>query len=127
MLHVMNLSCPLRICISLLLNFCVITVRIVRGRELNLTESTLLPWLSPGISADKPSVFCDANEYGKDLIAADCRDAITGIGRSRRLMRFAERTAGQETWDVGLPFRQIGSKDATYRKSSFTSQRHIAI
>ena len=95
-------------------------------RELNFTELSLLPSqsssiddlnqtsLSPDldISANKPAVFCDATRYGRGLVAADCRDAITGIKRNKQRVRFGERSADPGTWDVGLPSRQIGGKDA---------------
>ena len=64
----------------------------------------------------KPAVFCDGDQYGRDLVIADCKDAITAIKRSKQQVRFRERTADQETWDVGLPFRQIGSEDAAKEK-----------
>ncbi len=67
--------------------------------------------LSPDIAANKPAVFCDGNQYGRDLVIADCRDAITGIPRTTQRVRFGERSADPRTWDVGLPSRQIGSED----------------
>lgn len=69
--------------------------------------------LSSDLSANKPAVFCDEEEYGRDLIAADCTDAITGIKRTTRRLRFGERSADPGTWDVGLPSREIGGKDPT--------------
>ena len=103
-----------------------LVVQRVQYRELNFTELSLLPSQStsidrlnqtspspdPDISANKPAVFCDATEYGRDLVTADCRDAITGIKRNKQRVRFGERSADPETWDVGLPSRQIGGKDA---------------
>ena len=89
---------------------------------LALTEPSVLPnrsssinysnrtWLHPDTSTNKLAVFCDGNQYGRDLLAADCRDAITGIPRMTQELRFGERSADPSTWDVSLPSRQIGSK-----------------
>ena len=120
----MNLMNPLQIWLSLLLVVRVLLVQAGRDRELNLTALSPLrsqpnlidrpnqTSLSPGISANSPAIICDGDQYGRDLVFADCKDAITGIKRSRQNLRFGERTASQQTWDVGLPFRQIGSEDA---------------
>ena len=77
--------------------------------------------LSPDIPANKVAVFCDGNQYGRDLVIADCRDAITGIPRTTQRARFGERSADPRTWDVGLPSRQIGSEDALEENSFSTT------
>ena len=121
--HVMNLIPVLQIWLSLLLIVRALVVQVSRDRESDPTEFSLLPShsslihrlnqtsLSTGSSADNLAVFCDADQYGRDLIYADCKDAITAIKRRRQPLRFGERSADKETWDVGLPFRQIGSED----------------
>lgn len=108
----------------LLLSIRALVVRFVHDREFKTPGLSLLPSQSSSfdslnqtslpsdILANKPAVFCDGDEYGRNLIAADCRDAITGIKRSTQKLRFAERYADPRTWDVGLPSRQIGGKDA---------------
>lgn len=90
----MNPTRPLQTWLFLVLIVQALVVQHVQGRELNFTElflpsgqsssidrlnQTLLP---QDISASRPAVFCDGNEYGKDLVVADCRDAITGIRRN---------------------------------------------
>ena len=119
----MNTYSSLQIWVSLFHVVYVFAIKIARNRELNLTESSFPPSQSslvyplnltsssPGISANRPVIFCDGDQYGTDLLLADCRDAITGIKRSRQELRFGERSADQATWDVGLPSRQIGSED----------------
>ena len=89
---------------------------------LTLTEPTVLPnrsssidhpsrtWLHSDMSTNKLSIFCDGEQYGRNLLAADCRDALTGIPRLTQELRFGERSADPSTWDVGLPSRQIGGK-----------------
>lgn len=121
----MNPTRPLRPWLFLLLIVRALVVQHVQGREPNFTELFLLSGQSSSfdrlnqtllpqdISASRPAVFCDGNEYGKDLVVADCRDAITGIRRNTQRVRFGERSADIRTWDVGLPSRQIGCKDAT--------------
>ena len=116
---------PLHIWVSLLLVVRALVIQVAPERDPNLTESTLLPSQlgliqrlnqssrPSGITADRPLVICEGNEYGRNLVAEDCKDAITGVKRNRQKLRFGERSAPQETWDVGLPFRRIGSKDAT--------------
>lgn len=120
----MNLTRPLQTWLFLLLVVRALVVQPVLDRELNLTELSLLPSqsnpidrlnqtsLSPDMIPNKPAVYCDGDEYGRDLIIADCRDAITGIKRSTQQLRFGERSADPGTWDVGLPSRQIGGEDA---------------
>ena len=120
----MRIIPPLQIWLSLLLTVRALVVQVVQDWKPNLTELSLLPSqsslihrlnqtsLSPGISANKPAVFCDGDLYGRNLNVADCRDAITGIKRTRQQLRFGQRSADQGTWDVGLPFRQIGSENA---------------
>lgn len=119
----MRIIFPLQFWLPLLLIVRALVVQLVHDSKPNLTELPLLTsqssWthgfnqtsLSPGISANKPTVFCDGDQYGKDLNVADCRDAITGIKRTRQQLIFGERSADQGTWDVGLPFRQIGRED----------------
>lgn len=99
-------------------------VQPVREKDSNSSESSLQSTqlssnyrlnqtsLSPDTSANGLAVFCDGDHYGRDLVAADCKDAITAIQRTRQRMRFGERSADPDTWDVGLPARQIGSEDA---------------
>ena len=89
---------------------------------LTLTEPSVLPnqsssidhpnrtWLHSDKSTNNLAVFCDGYQYGRDLLAADCRDALTGIPRMTQELRFGERSADPSTWDVGLPSRQIGGK-----------------
>ena len=120
----MSLTRLLQTWLFLLLIVRALVVQPVQDRELSLTELLRLPSqsssihrfnqtpLSPDILARKPAVFCDGNEYGRDLIAADCRDAISAIKRNTQRVRFGERSADPGTWDVGLPSRQIGSEDA---------------
>ena len=120
----MHIVASLQIWLSALLVVRALVVQFVPDRQPNLTEPSLLPsqsslvrhlnqtWLSPDISANKPPVFCDGDQYGRNLIVADCTDAITGIKRSRQQVRFGERTHETRTWDISLPFRQIGSEDA---------------
>lgn len=110
----MNLKPLLPIWISLPSIICALFVQNV-DTELNLTDISFLPnhtSLSEGISANKPAIFCDGNQYGINLVLTDCKDAVTGIKRSRQLLRFSERSAGPGMYDVGLPFRQIGCEDA---------------
>lgn len=116
----MNPTRPLQTWLFLVLIVQALVVQYVQGRELNFTELFLLSGQSSSIdrlnqtllpqdiSASRPAVFCDGNEYGKDLVVADCRDAITGIRRNTQRVRFGERSADIRTWDVGLPSRQIG-------------------
>lgn len=120
----MHIVVSLQIWLSTLLVVRALVVQFVPDGKPNLTEPSLLPsqsnlirhlnqtWLSPGISENKPAVFCDGDQYGRNLIVADCRDAITGIKRSKQQVRFGERTPETRTWDISLPFRQIGSEDA---------------
>lgn len=120
----MNLTCLLQVWLFLLFIVRALVVQSVQDRELAFTGSSLLPSqaipihrfnqtsLSLETSANKPAVFCDGDLYGIDLLVADCRDAITGLKRDTQQVRFGERSADPETWDVGLPSRQIGSKDA---------------
>lgn len=120
----MNLTCPLQTWPFLLLFVQVLAVQPVQDTELYSSEYSHLSGqsdlidrlnqtsLSSDISANKPAVFCDGAEYGIDLVAADCRDAITAIKRNTQPVRFGERSADPRTWDVGLPSRQIGSKYA---------------
>ena len=133
----MDIIALFRIWLFLLLIVRAFVVPAGRDGELNLTEISLLPsqsslihrlnqtLLSPSIPANKPAVFCDGDLYGRDLDVADCKDAITGIKRTRQQLRFGERDTGQRTWDVGLPFRQIGSEHAVQRKSLLTSPCHL--
>lgn len=121
----MNLTRLLQNWLSLLLIVRALVVQPVQDRELDFTELSLLPSqsisidrvnqtsFSSDIPLNKPAVFCDGDLYGVGLIVADCRDAITGIKRNTQQVRFGERSADPATWDVGLPSRQIGSKDAT--------------
>lgn len=123
---------PLQIWLPLLLIVRALVVQLEHDSKPKLTELPLSPnqsslihtfnqtSLSPGVSANKPTVFCDGDQYGRDLIVADCRDAITGIGRTRQKVRFGERSGDEGTWDVGLPFRQIGCEDAALEKSPVT-------
>ena len=120
----MNIVVSLQIWLSTLLVIRALVVQFVPDREPDLTEPSLVSsqsnsihhlnqtQLSPGISVNNPVVFCDGDQYGRDLIVADCKDAITGIKRSRQQVRFGERTPETRTWDISLPFRQIGSEDA---------------
>ena len=124
--HIMYLIRQLQTWLLFLLIIRALVVQRVQYRELTFTELSLLPSQSssidrlnqtspspdPDISANRPAVFCDATEYGRDLVTADCRDAITGIKRNRQRVRFGERSADPGTWDVGLPSRQIGGRDA---------------
>ena len=89
-----------------------------------LNRTSLLPDTSLN---SKPAIFCDGDQYGKDLIIADCKDAITAIKRSKQQVRFGERTADKETWDVGLPFRQIGSEDAAEKVPLVTLLYHLTL
>ena len=120
----MTLICLVQTWSFLLLIFRALFVQTVQDRKLNITELSSLTSqstfnslnqtsLPSDISANKLAVFCDGHEYGINLIAADCRDAITGIKRSRQRLSFRDRSADPQTWDVGLPSRQIGGKDAT--------------
>ncbi|CAD6577429.1 MAG: hypothetical protein ASARMPRED_008273 [Alectoria sarmentosa] len=118
-----------------------LVVQRVQYRELTFTELSLLPSQSssidrlnqtspspdPDISANRPAVFCDATEYGRDLVTADCRDAITGIKRNRQRVRFGERSADPGTWDVGLPSRQIGVQGLCTVQLEFKPGRSSAI
>lgn len=121
---IMRIVFPLQIWLPLLLIVRALVVQRVHDSKPNFTELSL-PLSQPilihsfnqtslpsGISANKPTVLCDGDQYGRDLIVADCRDAITGLKSTRQRLVFGERSAGQETWDVGLPFRQIGCEDA---------------
>ena len=123
----MNLTPLLHIWLSSLLTVRALVAQIAQDRKPNFPNPSLslLPSRSgltdrlnrTSLSSDtslnsKPAVFCDGDQYGKDLIIADCKDAITAIKRSKQQVRFGERTADRETWDVGLPFRQIGGEDA---------------
>ena len=123
----MNLTTLLQIWLSSLLMVRALVAQVAQDRKPNLPNRSLslLPSQSgltdrfnrtsllPNISLNnKPAVFCDADQYGRDLIIADCKDAITAIKRSKQQVRFGERTADKETWDIGLPFRHIGSEDA---------------
>ena len=117
----MNIILPLQIWLSLHLIVRALVVQTARDKNPSLTDSSLLPSHSSLIhllnhtslaQGSRPAVFCDGDQYGRDLVIADCRDAITGIKRSRQQERYGERTADKATWDVGLPFRQIGSEDA---------------
>lgn len=122
--HIMNLTRPLRIWLFLLFIVRALVVQLVQEEELNFTEPSLLPSQStsidrlnqtsssPEISTNKPAVFCDGDQYGRNLVVADCRDAIAGIKRNAQQVRFGERSADPRTWDVGLPCRQIGSQVA---------------
>ena len=124
----MNLTPLLHIWLSSLLMVRALVAQVAQDRKPNLPNRSLS--LRPSQSGlidrpnrtslfpdtslkSRPAVFCDGDQYGRDLIIADCKDAITAIKRSRQEIRFGERTADRETWDVGLPFRQIGSEDAT--------------
>ena len=120
----MNLACRLQPWLFLLLIVRALVGQPVQGRELSFTKSSPLPSqsisihslnqtsLSPDTVANRPAVFCDGAEYGRDLMVSDCRDAITAIKRNLQPLRFGERSADPSTWDVGLPSRQIGRKDA---------------
>ena len=134
----MNLTRPFQPWLLLLFIVLAIIVRpAVLDRALIPPESSLLPSqsssihrlnqtsLSPDVSADRLAVYCDGDEYGRDLMAADCRDAITGIKRSRQVVRFGERTAAPDTWDVGLPSRQIGSEDTAEEISLVSLPCHL--
>ena len=128
--HVMNLIPVPQIWLCLLLIVRAAVLQVSRDRESDPTELSLLPShsslihrinqtsLSAGSSAVNLAVFCEGDQYGRDLIYADCKDAITAIKRRRQPLRFGERSADEETWDVGLPFRQIGSEDAILENSS---------
>ena len=117
----MNFMQSFQVWLSLLLIVRALVVRVAQERETNLADLSLLPRqssllnetsLSPGIlSNTRPTVYCDGDQYGKDLILADCRDAITAIQPTRQEVRFGERTAAKATWDIGLPYRTIGSED----------------
>lgn len=119
----MNPIRPFQTWSFLLLIVRALCVHPVKDRNLKSPELSLLPSqsssidhlnqtsLPSNISVQKPAVICDGDEYGRSLIAADCRDAITGIKRSTQQLRFGERSADPRTWDVGLPSRQIGGKD----------------
>lgn len=108
----------------LLFLFLIVRALIVQTAQDNNIELSLLPSQSASIhrlnqtplfsdtAANRLGIYCDGNEYGRDLMAADCRDAITAIKRNKQELRFAERSTDPETWDVGLPSRQIGSEDA---------------
>ena len=121
---IMNPTLTFHTCLILLSTVGALVVQPSPERELNVTTLSLLQSQSSpihrlnqtrsssGIDANRLSVFCDADEYGRNLLAADCRDAITGIKRSKESVRFGERSADPETWDVGLPSRQIGCKHA---------------
>ena len=133
--QIMTLIRPVQTWSFLLLIFRALFVQTVKERELSITEVSILPSqsssfdnlnqtsLPSNISANKLAVFCDGHEYGRNLIAADCRDAITGIKRSTQRLSFRERSADPQTWDVGLPSRQIGGKDAAMGISSITGFR----
>lgn len=117
----MDLTRPILLWSFLLIIVRALVVQFVHDRELKTPDLFLLPSQSSSfdslnqtsdISANKPAIFCDGDQYGRNLIAADCRDAITGLKRSAQRLRFAERSADPQTWDVGLPSRQIGGKDA---------------
>ena len=138
----MNLTFLLQIWLSSLLMVRALVAQVVQERRSNLPNRSLslspsqsgltdrLNWttLSPDtISNYKPTVFCDGDQYGRDLIIADCKDAITTIKRSKQPLRFGERTADKETWDIGLPFRQIGSEDATERVPAVTLLYHLTV
>ena len=123
----MNLTPLLQIWLSSLLMVRALVAQVAQDRKPNLPHRslTLLPnqsglidrlnWtslsLDPSLNS-RPAVFCDGDQYGRDLIIADCKDAITALKRTKQQVRFGERTADIETWDVGLPFRQIGGEDA---------------
>ena len=89
-----------------------------------LNRTTLLP---ATYSNSRPAVFCDGNQYGRDLIIADCKDAITAISKSKQQVRFGERTADKETWDIGLPFRQIGGEDAAEKVPLMALLYHLTL
>ena len=119
--QIMNLTRPLLTWSILLIIVRALVAQLVHGREFKTPGLSILPsqsssfdglnWTSD-ISTNRPAVFCDGDEYGRNLIVADCRDAITGIKRSTQRLRFAERSADPHTWDIGLPSRQIGGKNA---------------
>lgn len=125
----MSLIRPVRIWSFLLLIFRALIVQTVQDRKLLLPsqsssfDSLNQTSLPSDISANKPAVLCDGHEYGINLIAADCRDAITGIKRSTQRLSFRERSADPQTWDVGLPSRQIGGKDGAMGIPSITAFR----
>ena len=135
----MNLISPLQIWLSLLFVIPVLLVKVGRDRQLNLT--TLLPLQSQsnlndrsnetslfsGTSPNSPAVICDGDQYGRELNFADCKDAITALKRSRQELRFRERSADERTWDVGLPFRQIGSEDAAEEIPLQTLSGHLTL
>lgn len=123
----MNLTPLLQIWLSSLLMVRALVAQVAQNRKLNLPNRSLSPLPSQSglidrlnrtsLSSDpslnsRPAVFCDGDQYGRDLIIADCKDAITAIKRTKQQVRFGERTADRGTWDVGLPFRQIGGEDA---------------
>lgn len=135
----MNLTCPLQTWPFLLLFVQVLAVQPVQDTELYSSEYSHLSGqsdlidrlnqtsLSSDISANKPAVFCDGAEYGIDLVAADCRDAITAIKRNTQPVRFGERSADPRTWDVGLPSRQIGIQGLCTVQLQFKPGRSFAI
>ena len=136
---IMNLISPLQIWLFLLLVIPVLLIRVERDRQLNLTtlsplqsQSNLIDRpnqtsLASGISAKTPAIICDGDQYGRELDFADCKDAVTGIKRSRQELRYGERSADQRTWDVGLPFRQIGSEDAAEETPLQTLFGHLTL
>ena len=135
----MNLISPVQVWLFLLLGIRGHLVKVIRDRELNIIASPpsrsgpdliVRPnQTSPlsDVSVNNPSIICDGDQYGTDLIFADCKDAITGIKRSRQQLRFGERTADEWTWDVGLPFRQIGSEDAADGTPLLTLLGHLTL
>lgn len=118
----MKLTRPIQTFLFLLVR--ALVVQPVQDTKLHSSELSLLSSrsgsidrlnqtsLSSNISANRVAVFCDGAEYGRDLVTDDCKDAITAIKRSTQQVVFGERSADPQTWDVGLPSRQIGSEYA---------------
>ena len=138
----MNLTPLLQIWLSSLLMVRALVAQVADDRKPNLPNRSLslLPSQSGLIdplnrtslfpdtsSNNRPAVFCDGDQYGRDLIIADCKDAITAIKRSKQQVRFGKRTADQETWDVGLPFRQIGSEATAEKVPLVTLLYHLTL
>ena len=138
----MNLTPLLQIWLSSFLMVRALVAQVAQDRKPNppnrslsllpsqtgLTDRLNRTSLFPDISLNnKPAIFCDGDQYGRDLIIADCKDAITAIKRSKEQVRFGERTADKETWDVGLPFRQIGSEDAAEQVPLVTLLYHLTL
>lgn len=133
----MKLTRPIQTFLFLLVR--ALVVQPVQDTKLHSSELSLLSSrsgsidrlnqtsLSSNISANRVAVFCDGAEYGRDLVTDDCKDAITAIKRSTQQVVFGERSADPQTWDVGLPSRQIGIQGLCTVQLEFKPGRSSAI